>query len=375
MASIHKTESGSHRVRWREPTGRMRSRTFPLRRDADAFATKVDHELRSRAYIDPDRGRLPVTEWAAEMMAMRIDLRPSTLARDWSYLRSLVLPTFGAQRLDKVSQRDVQRWVAGLAEEKAPATVRKASELLGKVFSTAVTAEMIPRSPCRDIKLPKASRTEMRALSPAELRDLVEATPPRYQALILTAAYTGLRFGELAGLHRDRLDLDLGSLTVMEALIEVQGRIVIGPPKTTASRRVIALPDFLARVLERHLLEYPSESDRVFTSSHAAPLRRSNFRRRVWLPAVRKTVGEPLRFHDLRHFHAALLIAEGVHPKVIQHRLGHTSITVTLDVYGHLFEGIDQAAADTLDRIGSATVPYLFPQADSRVPALSTRER
>lgn len=370
MASIHKTKSGSHRVRWRDPTGKMRSRSFPLRREAGDFAVKIEHELRSRAYIDPDRGRTLIGEWAAEMMAMRIDLRPSTLARDWSYLRSLVLPVFGAQRLDKVGQREVQTWVAHLATQKAPATVRKAYELLGKVFSSAVTAEMIPRSPCRDVKLPRTAREEMRTLSPDELRSLIDATPPRFQSLVLTAGYSGLRFGELAALHRRLLDLDAGTLTVTESLTEVQGRIVTGPPKTAASRRVIALPAFLTRVLEQHLRTYPSESGRVFTGPLGAPLRRSNFRRRVWLPAVRNSVGEPLRFHDLRHFHASLLIAEGVHPKVIQHRLGHTSITVTLDVYGHLFEGIDQAAAETLDRIGEASVPYLFPQAESQVHAL-----
>ena len=78
-------------------------------------------------------------------------------------------------------------------------------------------------------------------------------------------------------------------------------------------------------------------------------MRRTNFRRRSWLPAVRASVGEPLRFHDMRHSHAAMLIAEGEHPKVIQARLGHSSIQVTLDTYGHLFEGLDEAAADRLD--------------------------
>jgi integrase len=89
------------------------------------------------------------------------------------------------------------------------------------------------------------------------------------------------------------------------------------------------------------------------------PLRRTLFRRRTWLPAVSDSVGEPCRFHDLRHTHAALLIAEDVHPKVLQERLGHASIKTTLDVYGHLFEGLDEAAADALDEaIGRATVGF-----------------
>ena len=88
-------------------------------------------------------------------------------------------------------------------------------------------------------------------------------------------------------------------------------------------------------------------------------MRRTNFRRRTWLPAVRASIGEPLRFHDLRHTHAAMLIAQGEHPKVIQLRLGHSSIQVTLDTYGHLFEGLDEAAAERLD------AAYLRTPADS----------
>ena len=94
---------------------------------------------------------------------------------------------------------------------------------------------------------------------------------------------------------------------------------------------------------------FPDQSDLVFTAPLGGPLRRTNFRRRGWLPAVGASIGLPFTFHDLRHTHAALLIGEGAHPKVIQERMGHASIRVTLDTYGHLFEGLDVAAADSLD--------------------------
>ena len=87
----------------------------------------------------------------------------------------------------------------------------------------------------------------------------------------------------------------------------------------------------------------------MFQAPDGGPLRRTTFRERFWLPAVRASVGEPCRFHDLRHTHVALLIAQGEHPKVIQQRLGHASIRTTLDTYGHLFEGLDEAAAERLD--------------------------
>lgn len=141
------------------------------------------------------------------------------------------------------------------------------------------------------------------------------------------------------------LDLLRGTLTVAQQLSEVNGEISIRAPKTAASRRQIALPRQPGETLAQH----PSVDGYVFTSPGGAPLRRNNFRSRVFLPAVRASVGEPMRFHDLRHSHVAALIAQGEHPKVIQTRLGHSSIKITLDRYGHLFDGLDEAAAERLN--------------------------
>jgi integrase len=146
------------------------------------------------------------------------------------------------------------------------------------------------------------------------------------------------------------LDLLRRTLTVFEALSDVREQVRLTSPKAAAALRRVALPRFLADDLERHLGRWPAASDGfVFTSPEGGPLRRTNLRRRDWLPAVHASVGEPLGFQDLRHSHAAMLIAQGEHPKVIQLRLGHSSIQVSLDTYGHLFEGLDEAAADRLD--------------------------
>ncbi len=123
--------------------------------------------------------------------------------------------------------------------------------------------------------------------------------------------------------------------------------------KTVSSQRTVTLPAFLADELGAHLGRYGSESSFVFTSRDGTPLRRTNFRRRDWLPAVRSSVGEPCRFHDLRHSHVALLIAAGEHPRLIAERVGHTSVRTVLDVYGHLLPGMDEAAAGRLDALRS----------------------
>jgi integrase len=255
----------------------------------------------------------------------------------------------------------------------AASTIRQCYLLVAGLFSTALDSDIIVRSPCRGINLPHDAKTEMRFLTADQVNDLAEAIDERYRALVLSAAYVGCRFGELAGLKAQRLDLLRRSLTIAESLSEVRGHVRLAAPKTAAARRQLALPRFLADELTAHLVNWPPEEDGfVFTSPHGGPLLRRNFRRRTWLPAVRASVGEPLRFHDLRHTHAAMLIAQGEHPKVIQNRLGHSSIKVTLDTYGHLFDGLDVAAAQRLDTMFSSTTGGLASSpSQSRVTVLT----
>jgi integrase len=299
--------------------------------------------------------------------AGRVHLRASTRESEASLLRNHVLPHFGTRRLGAVSPNDVQQFVADLQEKGlSPATIRLAYMILQGMFSTAVESDLIPRSPCRGIRLPQSLPTEMRFLTTEEVSFLADAIDPQYRAFVLTAAYTGCRFGELAGLRHHRLDLERRTLTVAESLAEVNGYVHITPPKTIAGRRRIALPGGLCDELAEHLKVWPPNPDGlVFTAQRGGPLLNRNFRDRIWMPAVRASVGEPMRFHDLRHTHAAILIAQGEHPKVIQHRLGHSSIKVTLDTYGHLFEGLDEAAADRLD--------IVFPQGPPEVTQDSSR--
>jgi integrase len=189
----------------------------------------------------------------------------------------------------------------------------------------------------------------MRFLTPDEINRLADAIHPRYRALVLTAAYTGARFGELAALDLDHYQPRRRIIHIERTLSEVRGRLHIGEPKTKAARRTLTLPHWLVDQLNTHLEKWPPGEDRlVFTAPEAGPLRRAGFRTRHWKPAVKASVGEPMRFHDLRHSHVALLIDQGTHPAVIAARLGHTSVTTVLDVYGHLYDGLDRSAADTL---------------------------
>jgi integrase len=190
----------------------------------------------------------------------------------------------------------------------------------------------------------------MHFLSAAEVERLAEAIVPPYGVLVRFAAYTGLRAGEIAALRVKRLDLLRGTVRVVEAASEVSGRLITGPTKTHAERTVL-LPRFLRDELAAYLASRPRDRDAfVFTAPKGGPLRHHNFYNRQFCPAlVRAGLPEQIRFHDLRHTCASLLIAQGAHPKAIQVHLGHSSIQVTMDRYGHLFPDALGHLADRLD--------------------------
>ena len=355
MASIrrvvHRTGHTSWQARWRDPTGAQHSKNFDRRIDAERFLITVEARKLAGTYIDPHAGRIRLGDFADQATAGWVNRRDSTKARDESYLRSLVLPVFADMPIGAIGLFDVQDWVSDLdADGYAPATIRKAYQLLGRILNDAVNGGLIARTPCRDITLPKIEQTEKRVLSPEEITRLADTINPRYRALVITAAYTGCRIGELIALDTDRYQPDKRIIRIERSLAEVRGHLRFGQPKTAAARRAVTVPSWLPDVIDQHLAEYPPGPDGLlFTAPEGGPIRRNTFRSRFWLPAVADSVGQPMRFHDLRHSHVALLIAEGAHPAVIASRLGHTSVKTVLDVYGHLYEGLDRNAADTLN--------------------------
>jgi integrase len=296
-------------------------------------------------------GGLPPSSFFAPPRHPLSDLGPDFSARDESYLRNLILPFLGDRAINRLTTDEIREWIARLeAGGKAPATTRKAYQILGSIINQAVDDGRLLKSPLpRRPGLPAVESKEMKILTVDEVHDLAGAIDPRYAAMVLTSAYTGLRPGETAGLRIDSVDLLRASLTVSGTLSEVRGEVLFGPPKTKRSARTLAISRSLAQEIGQHIGRYASPEGWIFPSPRGQALRWNHFRRRVWLPAVMAAGMAPLRFHGLRHTHAAWLIAQGEHPKVISERLGHSSITVTFDVYGHLMPGMDEEVAERLD--------------------------
>jgi integrase len=315
MAHIEKRTRGgrvSYRARYRAPDGTERNKTFRRKVDAEKFLATVESAKLRGAWTDPAAGRTTFAAWLEEWWGSAADLRPSTVSRDEAYFSSYILPRLGAGPWAAIRQPDVQAWVAELSGRGfKPATVVKAYQLLGRTMTAAVNADMLPRSPCRAVRLPRVEREKMRFLNPAEVATLADAIGSRYRALVLLGAYGGLRIGEVAGLRRRRVDLLRGTVDVAEIVVEVRGELYMGPPKTRAGRRIVTLPRSVVEELAEHLGPVGEADAWVFTADKGGGLRPSNFRVKVWRPAVRTAGLAPLRPHDLRHTAVALWIAAG----------------------------------------------------------------
>lgn len=353
MGSVVKGRAGRWKAKYRDPNGIQRYKTFDKHAEARKFLSGMESASAKGDWSDPKLGKTLFRLWVDEWWPTTLNLRPSTRVRDESYLRNYILPWFGRMQLAQITPLEVRKWVAELdADGLAPATVRKAYQILGKALRAAVDIGFLAKSPCRGVSLPKIEHREMRFLTIEEVAGLADAIDPRYRALVLVAAYGGLRWGELVGLRRQRFDQLRGTVDIAETIVELNGGRLLppGPPKTKAARRKVGLPRSVADELANHIGQFSTEdSDLVFPAPEGGPLRRSLFRKRVWLPALKRIDLLGLRVHDLRHTAVALWIAAGAHVKEIQARAGHTSSAVVLDKYGHLFPDFDDRLTDRLE--------------------------
>ena len=353
------------RARLRTADGREVSKSFARKVDAEAWLAEQRTDMRRGDWVDPSRGSILWEEYVEIVLAGKSHLAPRTVETYRDTARR-VLPFLEGTALNRITAERLESVVSTLSGMYAPETVAKSVRLIRMVLGKAVVHRRLMRSPAADLAAPKPERRSMRILSVAEVEAVAEALPPRYRSLPIVAAYMGLRFGELAGLSVDAVDMLRRRLEVRQSVIEPRGQPPrIGPVKSAASARTLAIPANVIDALASHLEAYPPAGGLVWTTEAGQLLRRGSFGR-IWRRAVDASVGRPCRLHDLRHTHAAWLIALGEHPKTIQQRLGHASIQVTLDRYGHLMEGLDDAAAERLSdlsrgskssRVGASVMP------------------
>ena len=269
-------------------------------------------------------------------------------------MRHQVLPHFGQVPLNKITNGNIRRWVTELLDSGlSPATVRKAVFALRQCLAAAVADDRLSHNPALQIPLPSERQKPARFLSRAEVERLVDATPSRYQALVLVGAYAGLRWGEAVGLRRQDIDLQRSRIRVTHTAVELRGIITLdNPPKTTRSVRSVPVARSVMLRIQEHLDSFVERgsSDLVFTTVAGGPLFRS-FGQTVLRDAVHAAGLEHLTFHSLRHSFVAILVAAGCNVREVSEWAGHNSVAFTLTRYGGLFDDGSDAAVDRLDAL------------------------
>jgi integrase len=327
--------------------------SFVTKGEARAYLASVETDIGRGSWIDPWAGRMSVRELAEEWIASDPTKRESTMAREELTLRLHVFPVLGEHRIERVGPQDVQRLVNSWGETYAPRTVKRNYEVVRAMFGFAVRNDWLARNPCRNVKLPLVDGTRRYDLTPEDVARIASQMAPAYRPMVWVGATLGLRWSEVAGLRVGRLDLVGRKLSVVEAIVRgIGGRNVFGPPKSRAGKRTMFMPTAVVTMLTAHLEEAGlagGERDAlVFTDEDGGPLRYSNWRRRVWLPAAKAAGCEGAGFHDLRRLNATTLVVGGIDVKTAQVRLGHADPRMTLAIYAAAPASVDKAAADVL---------------------------
>lgn len=312
---------------------------------ADAAREEKRRRRRDGETVQPDKVRL--CDFAASWLDGQAQLKASTRALYGHRIARQLLPTLGRLYVHEIRKDDVTGLIARLTREGlSPYTVRGVVMLLGAMLTDALDRGMVRAnvvSQLKDKEKPKRGNREMRILSAAEIPRVIAAADDRYRVLIATAVFTGLRQGELLGLRWQDVDLDEARLRVRHQL-DRNGRL--SAPKTDTSKRTVTLFPSLVEMLREHRREalargHASPESFVFASEVGTPLHFRNVGRRGLDTALARAGidGTPkLRFHDLRHTFASLLIAQGATILWVSRQMGHSKPSITLDVYGHLFQ-------------------------------------
>ena len=299
--------------------------------------------------------------WLEDVAKPHIEL--STWDGYEQLVRLHIAPNLGKLKLDKVSPQHLA-WLYNqkLSEGLSPRRVAYIHSVLHVALKRAVRWNIIPRNPADAVDAPKGKRVEIQPLTAEQAQAFLRAAAgDPLEALYVMALATGMRQGELLALQWKAVDLSTGRAQIVRSLRRRKGEWLIKGPKTARSRRLITLPDLALESLKRHrasqleqrLVSGPEweSNDLVFCNDRGQYLYGTHITRGPFKRLLKRAGLPEIRFHDLRHSAATLLLSEGVHSKLVQELLGHSTITITMDTYSHVLPGLQREVASRMDAV------------------------
>jgi integrase len=356
------TRSGRVRYRARVKShGRyVATQVFDRRADAVAWEQDQTRRLRLGDWVDPRRGRVPLSIVATSWLTSRNAVKRRTRESDEAAWRNHIEPRFGAWPVASITTAEISSWVGGLiAKGLAPATATRSLATLRSILSHAVADGRVAANAAATVKAPSRGQTrrEGHALSVPMLRRLAgECTGP-YAELVLVLGLAGLRWGELAGLRvGDLVHVPGRGLRLQRTVLASRGggELYVDTLKNNRARTVPLVAELVPIVDRWAAGKAPEEW--LFTAPEGGSLRESNWKRSVSWTGARTAIGVPsLRVHDLRHTAASIWLGQGADPKVVQRVLGHATAAMTMDLYGHLLDANLWAAAQKFGDISGTS--------------------
>src|SRR5438132_1832207 len=261
-------------ARWLDPSGTERQQSFRRKIDADRHLTAMESAKLRGEYVDPSAGKVTFEAYATSYLALQGHHRPSTANSVNGIVKNHLLPTFANRPMAAIRQTEVKSWVAAQAKLCKATTLGTRFQHLSAIFNAAVSDQVIVRSPCKGVKLPRPEAKLIVPLAHEAVERLIDAVEPRYRAAIYLMAGCGLRPGECFGLTLDQIDFMRRTVRVDHQIVDIKGSDpVFGPPKTDASYRTIPLPDIVLHSLVAHVKEFGIQPGQLlFRRADAVPL-------------------------------------------------------------------------------------------------------
>lgn len=350
MASIQKRElpplKGQRtprvvwRARYRDVAGKEHARHFRRKIDGEKWLVEVSADILTGRYVDPRAGKITFSDYYTDWADRQVWAETTRSLAD----RAVAVVPFVDMPLAKIRRAHVESWVKSMAvsdgEKKAfaPSTIETRFSYIAMVFRGAVRDKRISESPADGVKLPKKRRADQAMIIPTaeQVRAALDAAPEEYRAMVAMCAFAGLRVGEAAGLQ-------VGDVNFLKRTIHVQRqvqgeniRLAKTVPPKAGSERTIAIPKELCDMLARHISEVGTMDNYFFFRGPSSLIPMSA--QQIWRK-IRTAAHLPDRYtlHTLRHFYASALIASGCDVVTVQRALGHSSASITLNVYSHLW--------------------------------------
>lgn len=349
FGSVRQLSSGRWQARYPGPDGIMRPAddTFVTKTEAETWLTRKEAEILDGDWIDPDAGEILIADYGSTWIDERPGLRPKTVRIYRDLLKLHIAPHLATVTVGALTLARVRRWRKGLLDSGiSQVTTAKAYRLLRAIMNTAVDDGLIKRNPCRIKGAGLEESPERPVLSISQVYALADAATP-YRALVLLATFASLRWGELVALTADDINLAACTVRVTRQLAYDGHGWSFGPPKSKAGRRTVSFPDLIVPDLRKHLEVLPAGASLVFSSPNGAVLHNSNFRRRVWLPALEAVGLSGIHLHDLRHSGNQFAADAGANLRELMARMGHDSTRAAL-IYQHSTDKRQRAIADAI---------------------------